>query len=223
MQFCHDSKLVLSSMKFLPVDSYTYSEAWHTTSWLDHVICTADAHESLEVVEIVYGLTTTDHLPVSMMINVDNLPDCSSSTDGANRVKVDWAKLSKEDVLYYCGRSDVLLREIQLPMDAILCPNINCDDVTHCNDLCEMYNSIVSAIHEASRHLHTHPRKVTNTKPGWNKYVADHQEAAKAAHRTWVIAGRPRQRPDLEHKKRTNARYKYAVRFIGKHENSFYG
>ena len=110
----------------------------HGTSWLDHVICTADAHESLEVVEIVYGLTTTDHLPVSMMINVDNLPDCSSSTDGANRVKVDWAKLSKEDVLYYCGRSDVLLREIQLPMDAILCPNINCDDVTHCNDLCEM-------------------------------------------------------------------------------------
>ena len=28
-----------------------------------------------------------------MTIHVDNLPDCSSSTeDGANRVKVDWAK-----------------------------------------------------------------------------------------------------------------------------------
>ena len=151
----------------------------------------------------MYGLTTTDHLPVSIMINVDNLPDCSSSTeDGANRVKVDWAKLSKEDVLYYCGRSDVLLWKVQLPMDAIFCSDINCDDVTHCNDLCEMYNSIVSAIHEASsRHLHTHPSKAKNIKPGWNKDVADHQGAAKEAHRTWVIAGRPRQGPDLEHKK----------------------
>ena len=81
------------------------------------------------------------------MVNLDNLPDCSSSTeDGANRVKVDWAKLSKEDVLFYCGRSDVLLRKVQLPMDAIFCSDINCDDVTHCNDLFEMYNSIVSAI-----------------------------------------------------------------------------
>lgn len=122
--------------------------------------------------------------------------------------------------MFYCGRTDVLLREVQLPMDAILCSNINCDDDTHCNDLCEMYNSIVSAIYEASRPLHTHPRKVKNTKPGWTKYVAAHQEAAKTAHRAWVIAGRPRQGPELEHKKLTNARYKYAVRFVGKHEQA---
>lgn len=51
LQFCQDSKLVLSSMNFLPAGSYTYvSEAWNTSSWLDHVICTADAHESLEKV-----------------------------------------------------------------------------------------------------------------------------------------------------------------------------
>ncbi|CAJ1050753.1 uncharacterized protein LOC114150994 [Xyrichtys novacula] len=144
MQFCHDSKLVLSSKKFLPVDSFTYiSEAWHTTSWLDHVIFRADAHDSLEKFEFLYGLTATDHLPVSMVVNVDHLPDYSSPTEyGANRVKVDWAKLSREDVSYYCGRTDVLLREKQLPMDAILCSNINCDDVKHLTDLCEMYNRI---------------------------------------------------------------------------------
>lgn len=105
-------------------------------------------------------------------------------------------------------------------MDAILWSNINCNDATHCNDQCEMYNSIVNAIQEASRPLHTHPRKVKNIKPGWNKYVADHQEAAKMAHRAWVIAGRPRHGPDLERKKLTNARYKYAVHFIGKHEQA---
>lgn len=102
-----------------------------------------------------------------MIINVDSLPDCRCSTeDGANTVEVDWDKLNREDVLYYCGRTDALLREVQLPMGAILCSNINCDDVTHCNDLCEMYNGIVSAIHETSRPLHKHPRKAKNTKPG---------------------------------------------------------
>jgi len=44
----------------------------------------------------LYDLITTDHLPVSMIINVDNLPDHSSLTgEGANMVKVDWDKLNK--------------------------------------------------------------------------------------------------------------------------------
>ena len=38
-QFCTDSGLILSSKLLLPNESYTYiSEAWHTTSWLDHCI-----------------------------------------------------------------------------------------------------------------------------------------------------------------------------------------
>lgn len=83
-----------------------------------------------------------------------------------------------------------------------------------------MYNGIVRAIDGASRLLHTHPRKVKNINPGWNKYVVDHHEATKMAHRSWVIAGKPRQGPELEHKKFTRARYKYAVRFVGKHEEA---
>ena len=43
IQFCKDNKVILSSKVLLPVDSYTYtSEAWHTTSWLDHCVSTAD-------------------------------------------------------------------------------------------------------------------------------------------------------------------------------------
>ena len=43
---------------------------------------------------------------------------------------------------------------------------------------------------------------------------------AKAAHKAWVTAGRPRQGPVLEHKKVTNTLYKYAARFVGKHEQA---
>ena len=50
---CTDNNLVLSSRELLPAESYTHiSEAWHTTSWLDHCLSTADAHASLAHMEI---------------------------------------------------------------------------------------------------------------------------------------------------------------------------
>ena len=105
-------------------------------------------------------------------------------------------------------------------MEAILCSNINCNDANHCKSLCEMYNSIVCMIYKASAPLQTCSRKAKNTKPGWNKYVADYHDDAKAAHKAWVIAGRPRHGPELENKKISNSKYKYAVRFVGKHEQA---
>lgn len=51
------NNLIISSKMFLPVKSYTYiSEAWHTVSWLDHCISTADAHASLVSMKICYEL-----------------------------------------------------------------------------------------------------------------------------------------------------------------------
>lgn len=59
-QFCNESKLILSSKALMPDTSFTYvSEAWHTTSWLDHIVTTADAHASLVNVEICYELATS--------------------------------------------------------------------------------------------------------------------------------------------------------------------
>lgn len=67
LQFCYANNLNISSKMFLPVKSYTYvSEAWHTVSWLDHCISTADAHASLVSMKICYELATTDHIPVVM-------------------------------------------------------------------------------------------------------------------------------------------------------------
>ena len=74
-QFCTDSGLILSSKVLLPNDSYTYiSEAWHSTSWLDHCLCTVDAHDSIDSMDIDYDLATTDHIPFHMVLNTGNLP-----------------------------------------------------------------------------------------------------------------------------------------------------
>ena len=82
----------------LPDTSYTYvSEAWNTTSWLDHIVSTVDAHASIESIEICYGLATSDHIPIVMVLNVDNVPKLVKNVEDSE-ANIDWGKLSKDDV-----------------------------------------------------------------------------------------------------------------------------
>ncbi len=95
VQLCQDDNLILSSEVCLPVDSYTYlSEAWNTTSWLEHCTSTADAHASLRYMSILYNTVTTDHIPVSVVINVDYLIAMSYNESNINAAKIDWSALT---------------------------------------------------------------------------------------------------------------------------------
>ena len=94
-KFCKDNKVILSTKKLLPADSYTHlSEAWHTSSWLDHCISTFDAHDCIEEAEIIYGLTTVDHIPVFMFINIKGLPElvCNGLKPSET---LDWARFTR--------------------------------------------------------------------------------------------------------------------------------
>lgn len=88
-----------------------------------------------------------------------------------------------------------------------------------------MYNKIVNVLYDCSKLYLRHKNKVNNIRPGWSKYVAEYrlqeyvsmlQEACKL----WVLASRPRQGPEFEYKKLTKARYKYAIYFICKNEQT---
>ena len=114
IEFCHDNKLLLTSKVLLPTDSFTYvSEAWNTTSWLDHCISTADAHEYVDKVEILHGLATTDHMPVSIILNVENLPTLITNDNQVNHGgNIEWARLSEDDLLYYHGLTEKSIENI---------------------------------------------------------------------------------------------------------------
>lgn len=43
---------------------------------------------------------------------------------------------------------------------------------------------------------------------------------AREAFKNWVLSGKARHGPECEHKKHTNARFKYAVRFIKRNEQA---
>ena len=54
--FCHDNSFTIADKEYLPADTYTYvSSAWGTTSWLDHIVCTADAMSCVSKMDILYS------------------------------------------------------------------------------------------------------------------------------------------------------------------------
>lgn len=79
-QFCEDNNLVVSSQLLLPSDSFTYiSEAWHSTSWLDHCISTADAQAMMKSIQILHEHLVSDHVPFVMVMYVKSLPELTQS------------------------------------------------------------------------------------------------------------------------------------------------
>ena len=83
-----------------------------------------------------------------------------------------------------------------------------------------MYDKIVGALDTASKPMYKNNNRARNIRPRWNEHVAELHEAAREAYMLWVRAGKPRQGPLFELKKRSNARRKYALRFIKNNEES---
>uniref|UniRef100_A0A0S7EYH5 LIN1 n=1 Tax=Poeciliopsis prolifica TaxID=188132 RepID=A0A0S7EYH5_9TELE len=219
-QFCDDNSLLLSSQLLLPAESYTYiSEAWHTMSWLDHCISSADAHTVVKSLEILYEYSMSDHVPFLMMLDIKNLPEFIRGANSAPTFKINWSTLSKDDLLVYRMKTDLLLSKINLPLPAITCSDVNCSDISHCTDLHTMYDGIVDALYQSTRPYLSY-RRTNSIRPGWNKHVSGCRAEAKQAYKMWVQAGKPRHGTILDYKKLTSAKFKYAIRYISKCEQN---
>ena len=121
--FCEENNFVLSSKLLLPIDSYTYiSEAWHTTSWLDHCISTADGHMALGNMSIKYGVAVTDHIPLAFTVNVGDIPVSNESAlNNEFTAKLDWSSLTKDNLLAYYNNTDKLLSHIYICLKKLFC------------------------------------------------------------------------------------------------------
>ncbi|KAA5593079.1 hypothetical protein F3H15_36040, partial [Pseudomonas aeruginosa] len=70
LDFCVEQKWTCVDVERLGVlsNSYTYlSDAWGTTSWLDHIITTEVATKSVSSVNIRYEVSWSDHFAVELI------------------------------------------------------------------------------------------------------------------------------------------------------------
>ena len=101
--FCLEHELKISDKIYLPVDSFTYVNDTHgTCSWLDHVVSSKSAHDSIQNIEILHQFILSDHRPVAATIKTAALPQnilCDNKTQ--HEKNMNWNKATQQQTLKY--------------------------------------------------------------------------------------------------------------------------
>ncbi|ELT97153.1 hypothetical protein CAPTEDRAFT_193490, partial [Capitella teleta] len=214
---CDENCLLLSDVMLLSPDSFTfYSEARHSTSWLDHCVSTLQAHMSITDINIAYDVLFSDHFPFAMSFELPTSelsgPEPGRSTTIRANV-ASWECATKSDIEAYHRRCAPLLSSIPNPHVALLCSDAQCDNISHREAISKLYREITDAMLTSSAASILSKRQQRHKPvPGWNEFVKEHHAAARLSFTLWVSAGKPRQGSLYVQMSRNRARFKYALR-----------
>ena len=216
--FVEQEKLKFSSRIMLPSDTFTFiSEAWNTTSWLDHCIASADGHSTITSMKVDYDGAVSDHFPIYVSIAVNNIPALSESCNEIyNSFK--WKHVSTTQVNRYTEKTDHLLSEINLSSDALTCQNPDCNNHAHTEEIESLYNKIVDSLVKASESEFSERKPKFKPRPGWNDFASELYDFSRECLRMWIDAGKPRQGAIYNLMARSRARFKYANRKLKRNE-----
>jgi hypothetical protein len=181
-QFMQNEDLMSCDDHVLSDVKYTHeNEANRTRSCLDHFLVIPNLYGCITKYESVNkGDNLSDHMPVCCYIDfqaIHNNP-CENHT----KPRVNWGKISQDDILKYRQTLDEILSNIKLPMSALTCNNALCQK--HKNDIDNLYNLICEACMVAGSSVCS-TRKNRSVIPGWNELVLEHRERAIFWHSIW--------------------------------------
>ena len=220
LEMCKSHQLFVSDYATLGRDSgqYTYvSDAHCTTSWLDHVLCSQDLQRKLQLINILDKLPSSDHLPLSVIIDVrvQSVPSVSTICSSPRaKVIYNWTKADTTDVNNYCMKTYDNFSKICIP-PAIKCTNINCKSLEHRHEIDLFYSQICEALHCSS--LDSIPSSKSSDcrnyiVPGFNDYVKDLHSVARSDYVVWRDAGKPRSGTPCSNMRRSRLQFRYALR-----------
>lgn len=76
LKFCADHFLHCADIELLGIDSETFtfvSEAHGSQRWLDHCLTTNEAWDSIVSVNVVQNVSWSDHMPLRLICNIENV------------------------------------------------------------------------------------------------------------------------------------------------------
>lgn len=220
--FTQELDLLISSALLLPSDSYTYvSAAWDSVSWLDHIISSADFHDSISSIVIEYDCTDEDHIPVFLTLDLNCIPDSAESRNDVHNQNISWDRLTNEEVLRYTKNTDDLLRSLTAPVGVFSCQNVNCSNDLHTQELSKFYDKVFDVLVNCGEEIVSHSRnKNYVARPGWSDYVSELYDLSRELRKQWLVSGKPRFGSLHERYVKSKARFKYALRYIKRNESA---
>ena len=177
--FCTDHSYVISDIEHLGIDSgsFTFFSGAHgSTSWIDHCVCTGQAHASISSINVIYDTQSSDHFPLSICIDISIVLMLDMHSPDS-RSKLNWGKASDSERSAYTDKCSELLGNIHIPREAVCCSLASCDDVSHIHSIASLYSDIVNCLHCAASGVIPTTRcncvSDEHNTPGWNEYVKD--------------------------------------------------
>ena len=206
----HEYDMIISDVSRLPPDTYTHiNHASLSRSWLDHFLVTTVLDDSITNVTVCNDFSTSDHCPIQIDINIDQLPSVELVLEDTPRIRWDFANQIKRERFFELLDSE--LREIDID-DVSVCPLIGCHRRDHRTCITVIYSKFTQAVCRVGSLVFGLMRPGLKPVPGWNDYVRDHYSAYRENFASWRDAGSPREGQIAYDMRRARGRFRLALR-----------
>ena len=78
---------------------------------------------------VLYGTVQSDHISVAAEIDLQLAPDLDQGAPNNIRNNTDWSAQGDDTIHKYGVNSEILLRNVELPTEVLLCKECNCTKV----------------------------------------------------------------------------------------------
>lgn len=207
-EFMLDNKLLSCDNLMQQNYKYTYHHVTlNNSSFIDHFFLNAEAYNAITASAIVdSGLNLSDHLAITLCVNVGSGPSVSINSDLANsKYRLRW---DKADITGYYNRSYYLLSRYDTS---------NFFDNFTVSKIDSLCNYIVGCLKDAAL-SHVPCTPIGFYKHWWSTSLTELKDTSIYAHKLWEEQGRPMQGPTYENKRCAKANYKLALRLVDKEE-----
>jgi endonuclease/exonuclease/phosphatase family metal-dependent hydrolase len=197
---------------------YTYeSKITGHKSTLDHFIVSENLFPHITSYWVTHiGTNLSDHSDVHLRLNIPTSYLAEDVVDPTLKIK--WDLASPKHVLEYQEKLDYLLSQINVPYETIYCTDVHCN--FHCTNIQEFYDAIVKACIEAASCTIPMSHGACPQVTGWNEHVEGFKQQALFWHNVWKDNNSPRTGLIADIRKRTRAKYHYAIRFVRKNKET---
>jgi hypothetical protein len=201
---------------------YTYNFNMSRFNVLDHFLLSSTVFaKSLLNNYVIHDVDNlSDHEPIMLQLHLE--VKILGFCEKVHKPHVSWAKANEHELRNYRSALAQNLYRINLPIEALLCNNLMCDNVDHVHSINTFAMDISEAcIVAADESLpHTCVKAANGRIPGWSSRVQLLREKSMFWHRMWIDCDRPRNGTLADVMRRTRAAYHYAIRQTRKEEDA---
>ena len=201
------------NMEFVDVSRLTHESYTHinngslSKTWLDHCLTTRTVSRSIENIHILYDYFFSDHLPLCVSLNFEQLEVQQEADRAKTRIKWDLDNREKTAEFFYRLRQNIYDDPNQL-----LCRGEVCHDTVHTSMLETKWRSFVTSVLTTARRVFGTKTGRNQVIPGWNDEVKEYYQVSRQAFLDWRVNGSLRNGAVADNMRLCRARFKLALR-----------